>query len=138
MVNYDKVFENLIEEGYEFKTNYYIKEGFELFKKYVGRFIGFFTLYIAFFVGVSLLDNQFVNILPNFLQPIFAAGVLIVANEVYRGNSPGFAKFFSGFKIFVTLTLLNIVSSILIVLGFLLLIVPVFIWLFRITLQICL
>lgn len=124
MVNFDKVFENLIDEGYEFKTNYYVKEGFELFKKYMGGFIGFFSIFIAFFVGISLLENQYANALANLIQPLLVAGVIIVANEVYRGNSPKFTDFFSGFKLFVSLTLLNIVSSFLIIAGFVLFIIP--------------
>lgn len=124
MTNYDIIFQKLVNDGYEFNTNRYIKEGFELFKKNACGFIGFFTMVFAVYFSFTYLVGNYGSILTNLLQPAINAGALLVANEIFKGNVPAFAKFFDGFRFYLVLLLLSIVSGILIVIGLIFLIVP--------------
>jgi len=124
MVNYDIVFQKLVDNGYEFDSSRYIKEGYELFKKNIGGFVGFFSIYMAVFIGLSYLAGDYASIFTNLLQPALTAGLLLVANEIYRGKTVSFAKFFDGFKFYLSLLLLSVVSGIIIVIGIIFLIVP--------------
>jgi hypothetical protein len=124
MTNYDIVFQRLVNDGYEFDTNRYIKEGFELFKKNVGGFIGFFAIVFTIYFSLAYFVGDYGSIFTNLLQPAVTAGALLVANELFRGNSPDFSKFFDGFRFYLALLLLSIVSAVLIVIGLIFLIVP--------------
>ncbi len=124
MVNYDVVFQKLLDDGYEFKFKLYIKEGFELFKKNMGGFIGFFAIIMPIFFAAGYFLEDYGSLITNLFQPALTAGALLVANELYKGKSPDFAKFFSGFRFFLVLLLLSLVSGLLIIVGVLFLIVP--------------
>lgn len=123
-MEYNQAFANLINEGYEVKTKQYIKNGFELFKKYSGGFMAFYLIIFAVVALSTFRDLQYINSLFSILQVPLIAGVFIVANEIMRGNIPNFSTFFDGFKHFFQLLLLNIVSSIFIAIGFVLLLIP--------------
>ncbi len=124
MVNYDIVFQRLLNEGYEFRFNHYIKEGFGLFKKHLGGFVGFFAIVMPVYFAAGYFLKDYGSFITNLIQPSVTAGALLVANEVFKGKSPDFAKFFDGFKFFIVLLLLSIVSSVLTIIGLLFLIVP--------------
>ncbi|HOZ29917.1 MAG TPA: hypothetical protein PLL66_03280 [Bacteroidales bacterium] len=124
MTNYNIIFQKLVDNGYEFDSNRYMKEGFELFKKYAGGFIGFFAIVFTIFFSFTYFLGNYGSIFTNLLQPIVTAGVLLVANELFKGNTPDFSKFLDGFKFYLSLLLLSIVSGIIIVIGLLFLIVP--------------
>jgi uncharacterized membrane protein len=124
MSNYDAALERLIENGYEFKFNQYLNDGFELFKKNIGGFVGFYFIVFGLSFSISLVLGDYGSIILNVLQPALIAGAVLVANELYRGNSPDFSMFFQGFKYFLPLMLLGIVSSLLIIVGLIFLIVP--------------
>ena len=94
-------FQKLIDEGYHIDTSRYIKEGFELFKKNIGGFIGFYAFVFGVSVVFAYLPGEYTSLLFNFLQPAITAGILIVANEVFKGNSPDIAKYFEGFKFYL-------------------------------------
>lgn len=120
MTNYDNELQNIIDRGYEFKFNQYIRDGFDLFSKNVGGFVGFYVLVFA----ISLFSSLILSGVGNIIQPVLLAGAFIVANEIIQGRTPDFSKFFQGFNHFLQLILFSIVSSIFIVVGFILLIVP--------------
>jgi len=124
MTDYNLVFQKLVSNGYNFNSNHYIKEGFELFKKYAGGFIAFFAIVFTVFFTISYVIGNYGSILTNLLQPIITAGTLLVANELYKGNTPDFSKFLDGFRFYLSLLLLSVVSGIFIVIGLLFLIVP--------------
>ncbi|MBN2778318.1 MAG: hypothetical protein JXR36_11780 [Bacteroidales bacterium] len=124
MTNYDAALQKLIDDGYEFKFNQYMRDGFELFKKEMGSFVGFFAAMFGLFVVLNVVLGNYSGIVTNLVQPAFAAGALLVANDILMNRKPGFNRFFDGFKFFIPLLLLSIVSGVLIMIGLLFLIVP--------------
>lgn len=120
---HDKALLELVEKGYEFKFQQYILDGFELYKKFTGQFALYYLL--IFIVGIA---SSFIPYggyaIDIIITPIFVAGGILVANELIKGRYPDFSFFFKGFDYFIPLLLLNIVSALVILLGFVLLIVP--------------
>ncbi|PLX09408.1 MAG: hypothetical protein C0596_02385 [Marinilabiliales bacterium] len=124
MVNNDKVFQKLIDQGYEFKFNQYIKDGYDIFKREMGNFICFYFVIFSVFFVISLVLEKTSGLVTNLVQPALTAGALLVANDILLNKKPAFSRFFDGFKFFLPLFLLGLVSSVLIVIGLLFLIVP--------------
>ena len=105
------------------KSGDYFRTGWELFKKFPGGFIGYFiiTLVITFvlkFIPIIGPLTTFVIAVP------LNAGFFVVSAKLLKNQPPEFADFFSGFKLFPQLALLGIVSSIIILIGFICFIVP--------------
>ncbi len=124
MTNYDKALDNLIASGYEFKFQKYLQDGFDLYKQYAGQYAAFYLIVFAFSFITSMI-NDYVGIgIDVVLTPVLTAGALLVANELIRGEKPDFSFFFKGFDYFAPLVVLNIVSAILIIVGFVFLIIP--------------
>lgn len=119
----------LIQNGYDFKTQNYIRDGYSLFIKNLGGFLGFYAIFFVFNLLLQFLPGNYWILIGNFFQPIITAGIVIVANEVFKGNNPPFSKFFESFKFYVTLLLLFLISGIIIVSGLIFLIVPgIYFW----------
>jgi hypothetical protein len=127
---------DFIERDYEVKIGDYFSRGWEIFKQYAWAFI-LFTLVTFLIAGlVSMLpsplglrtfgDNPLggANILTNILSPILGVGYYFVAFQIIRNRAYSFGDFFNGFKKFLPVFLTAFVSSILIALGFILLILP--------------
>ncbi|MDR2011251.1 MAG: hypothetical protein LBQ22_12300 [Bacteroidales bacterium] len=122
MDNNNKALQDLINNGYEFNISKYIRDGYDLFMKNMGSFIGYFFIIVAI-MGISS-SIVFLSVPASLVSPVFVAGIFIVANEVMRGRRPDFSMFFKGFNFFIPLLLVSLVSSILITLGLILLIIP--------------
>jgi len=107
----------------EVKSGDYFRAGWEIFKKFPGGFIGYFilTLVITFVL-------RFIPIIGPLIAFVIAvplnAGFFVVSAKFLKNQVPEFGDFFSGFKFFPQLALLGIVSSIIIIIGFICLIVP--------------
>lgn len=88
--------DELINSGIEFRGADYIKKGWDIFKSAPGMFLGYLVVMwlITFVLGMIPL----VNIIANFLSPIFAAGFYIVARKIDTGQNFDFGNFFDGFK----------------------------------------
>jgi len=105
------------------KIGDYFRAGWEIFKKFPGGFIGYFllTLVITFvlrFIPIIGPIAAFVIAVP------LNAGFFVVSAKLLKNQVPEFGDFFSGFKLFPQLALLGVVSSIIIIVGFICLIVP--------------
>ncbi|MDL2262105.1 hypothetical protein LJC11_01215 [Bacteroidales bacterium OttesenSCG-928-I21] len=114
--------QKLIDYGYEFETYKYINGGFNIFLENIGGFIGYSFIIIAV-MGISSL-KLFLNIPMSLMSSIFYTGFFLVANEIIKGRNPNFSTFFCGFNFFIPLLLLSLISSIFIMIGLLLLIIP--------------
>ncbi|HOK39330.1 MAG TPA: hypothetical protein P5538_10995 [Bacteroidales bacterium] len=129
MYDYDKIFNLLILNGYEFKTEQYLRDGFNIFRKNIGGFVLFFSIYFVLNVFFRLIPSNYSILLGNFLYPIFFAGTILVANEILKGNTTKFIDFFNGIKYYLTLLILNFFSGIIVVLGLIFLIIPgIYLW----------
>jgi len=107
----------------EVKAGDYFKTGWELFKKYPAGFVGYFIIIIATSVVVQWVP--LIGWLIGFaLVSPMNAGFFVVGAKLLQNKTPEFADFFSGFRFFLQLALLGMVSSVLISIGLILLIVP--------------
>ena len=111
----------LIANGYDFDFGKYISDGFDVFKKEAGSFIGFGILsgLIIALAGMIPFGGVIVS------APL-TIGYSIYAHKVAHDQSRQFSDFFKGFsgKIFGQLILVSIVGGILSVLGMILFILP--------------
>ena len=127
---------DLTERDYNVKIGDYFSRGWAIFKQYAWAFI-LFTLVTFLIAGLlSMLpsplgirvgeDNPLggSNIIVNILSPILGVGYYFVAFQIARDRPHGFGDFFNGFKKFLPVFLTALVSSILIGIGFVLLILP--------------
>ena len=101
----------------------YLKDGWELFKLNPGGFVGFAIVFLIIHGILSYLPRVGGLISLAISAPL-GAGFYVVSAKLMQRRSPEFKDFFTGFQFFVPLMLLSVVSSILIILGFILLIIP--------------
>lgn len=92
-----KRIEDLIANGYDFDLSRYISEGFELFKRGAGSFIGFIllTFLILLVVGFIPLIGQIATNL--ILGPALITGGYLAAHTLAKGEQLEFGRFFKGF-----------------------------------------
>ena len=107
----------------DIKSGDYFRAGWEIFKKFPVGFVGYFliTLVITFLLNsIPKIGGLFTFVIAVPLN----AGFFVVSAKLLKNQTSDFGDFFSGFKFFTQLALLGVVSSILIILGFICLIVP--------------
>lgn len=88
--------EKSIREGYRFRLAQYLAEGFELYKKDMGSFVGFGLLVI-----VIILLSKFMPVIGYVIglvvTPLYA-GYYVVADKIRRQNPHVFNDYFGGFE----------------------------------------
>lgn len=101
----------------------YFKKGWELFKLYPIGFIGYFIFCIV--LSVVLEWVPIIGPLVSFiLVAPLSAGFFVVSAKLLKNHRPEFSDFFIGFKFFQQLAFFGVISTILILLGLVLLVVP--------------
>ncbi len=123
---------NFLERDYTFKFEKYFDRGWEIFQKYIGGFIGFgafnFIAALLLSSGVSdlptLRQASIVSLFSLLITPAFIAGYYIVALEIAENKSPSFADFFDGFKKYLPILLVTVISGVLVFLGFIFILIP--------------
>lgn len=111
--------DELIARGYNTDAGRYISEGYHIFEKDMGKFIGYTALYF-----LITMASSFVPFGPVFLSGPLTAGFFIVARKIKKNESYDFGTFWKGFDFFVPLMLFTLISTILGFLAFLALIIP--------------
>ncbi len=101
----------------------YLKEGWELFTRYPGGFIGF--LLVCLLIEIASKIIPIVGPVAGFAvsAPLFI-GNFIVSAKLVQDRTPEFRDFFLGFRFFVPLLLTALVGGLLTFVGLLLLIIP--------------
>jgi uncharacterized membrane protein len=100
----------------------YFKAGWGLFKQYPGGFVGFCLLYLV--IQAALNGIPYVGVVAAAVSTPMIMGNFIVSAKLLHGQHPEFRDFFAGFRYFLPLLLLTLVSGLAIVIGTLLLIIP--------------
>jgi hypothetical protein len=90
-----KNIENAIQNGYNFSISNAIDDGFNIFKKEAGSFIGY-----ALVAGIISVLAAFIPLLNIILAPILMAGFYIVAHKIDNNQPINFNDFFKGFDQF--------------------------------------
>lgn len=114
----DKLVEYL-NSGYDIDIGGSIGEGWDLFQKYLGGFVGFAALMFIISIAASVIP--FGNILVG--APV-SVGFYIVANKLTKTTDIEFGSFFDGFNFFGPVVLAALIMTIFIALGFIFLIIP--------------
>ncbi|AFZ35681.1 hypothetical protein Sta7437_2131 [Stanieria cyanosphaera PCC 7437] len=120
-----------LKPNYTFKRGQYFQQGWQIFQQYMWQFIGFTTLVIVISGFTARLpyplgineDGQG-GIINGILSPVLVAGIYIVALKIAKNRTKTFSDFFLGFNNFLPIFLVNLVGSILTILGCILLIIP--------------
>jgi uncharacterized membrane protein len=147
--NGPKNVDSLLREGYATDISGYLGRGWELLQQKMGSFIGFAAVFIiaipiAFGIVAAILDpasvdpssdrpstgiGPLLNAASFIISPALEAGFYLVALKIAKQRLTTFNDFFRGFNYFLPLLLARFVTSILIALGFLLLVIPgVYLW----------
>lgn len=113
----------IIEEGYHFDLGDYIRQGFTLFQKSAGNFIGF-----AFLAGMMLFVAGLVPVIGSMLgnlilTPALLVGGYLAAHKLNRDERLEFGTFFKGFDYVGQLALAALVTNLIILAS----IIPMFI-----------
>ena len=126
---------DFLDRDYEVKIGEYFGRGWQIFKEYAWGYVAF-TLVSGMIaialaqlpspLGARTADGEFggMSLLLNIISPILGAGYYFVSFQIARNRPKGFGDFFNGFKKFLPLFLTALVSTILIALGFVVLIIP--------------
>ena len=87
--------DDLLTYGYEFNLGKYFQDGWELYKKGAGNYIGFTIVF--FIIVMMLIFVPFVNMLVTVVEYVLIAGVFIYTRNLTL-NKGEFSNFFEGFK----------------------------------------
>lgn len=100
-----------LKEGYEFNGSEFFSEGWELFKKEAGSFVGVTVLFIVINVVVAFIP--FVNLLGTFIQMTLFGGYYIYCRNMQSGDQK-MGDFFGAFNSFGQIVLYLIVLGLMI------------------------
>ena len=112
--------QELFTQGYKTDIGGYIRQGYKIFEKDAGNFIGYTVLYLIITTVASFIP--FVG--PLLVSGPLTAGFFIVARKIRKGETYEFGTFFKGFDYFVPLLLFSLIGGILTGLGFIALVIP--------------
>ena len=112
-------FEDLISSDYQINISNWIHSGWDIFKKDVGAFIAF-----AVIGGICYVLINFMPLAGLLVMYPFIAGFIIVSLMLFRNQTTEFKNFLWGFRHFIPLLVFTIVSTVFILIGLFLLIVP--------------
>jgi hypothetical protein len=97
--------DDLLLYGYEFNLGKYFQDGWELYKKGAGNYIGFTIVF--FIIVMMLVFVPFVNMLVTVIEYVLIAGIFIYTRNLTL-NKGEFSNFFEGFQSFVQILLFTL------------------------------
>ena len=115
--------EYITENGYQFRFDQYLSQGWETFRKSPLQFV----LYTLILVGISVVLSQIPKVgevVSLFISPVLAAGFFVGIRKLDQTGKLEVEDFFKAFDNWLQLFLFSLVSNLLISLGFILLVIP--------------
>jgi len=116
--------QRIIDSGVDFNIEDILTKAWEMFKSRALFHIGFMVLIGAVQAFFTLYLKDFTFIYSIFLAPPLVCGYYLVANRQSQREYIDFQNYFDGFKYWWNLISTNLISSIFIILGLILLILP--------------
>ncbi|MBN3584237.1 hypothetical protein JYB64_17705 [Algoriphagus aestuarii] len=116
--------QRIIDSGVDFNISTIIDKAWDLFKARAMFHIGFAFLVFSIQLAFTLYLEDFVFIYSIFISPPLIAGFYLVANRISQNDYVDFQNYFDGFKYILPLIIVNLITSIFIVAGIVLLIIP--------------
>lgn len=101
----DANFEKIMAEGYVFDMTKYLREGWNLFKKGAGSFIGFTVVFFVIIVILAFIP--FVNFFLIFVEYALLAGIYVFCRNLLNSKDE-FSQFFQGFNSFAQIVLFTL------------------------------
>ncbi len=101
----------------------YLQQAWQMFLENVGAFFGFSLTLFAVWLATSMVDAGSSLLFSSVAAP-FYAGYSIVAFKLASGQPLQFNDFFKGFNYFLPLFLASLASTLLVCIGFVLLLLP--------------
>jgi hypothetical protein len=109
----DSRIDERISKGYNVNIENYLRRGFNIFRKQADLFLLFTALYL-----LSMPVGGFIISAP------LSAGFFLAAHRLEKGERLIFDNFFDGFKFFLPLFILTIVTAVIVFIGYLAFIIP--------------
>jgi hypothetical protein len=116
--------EQIIAGGVDFQIQEILEKAWVLFKGRALFHVGFMILIGSIQVVFVQYFEEFISIYTILLAPALVAGFYLVGNRINRGDYVDFQNYFDGFKYWLIVITINLVSGILTVLGIIALIIP--------------
>lgn len=116
--------QRIIDSGVDFSIGAILTKAWGMFKSRALFHIGFMVLIGAVQAGFTFYLEDFSFIYSIFLAPPLVCGYYLVANRQSQREYIDFQGYFDGFKYWWNLISTNLISSIFIILGLILLILP--------------
>lgn len=119
--------ETLIQQGYSLNIGQSFSRGWEIFQKNIGGFVLYTLVLVLIGAAFSAFPDRLKtvgSIISLVITGPLAAGPLIVAFKIMKGQATTFGDFFRGFDRFLPLFLAYLVTSIFIAIGFILFVIP--------------
>lgn len=90
--------DEILADGYQFDLGGYLNEGWSIFKREAGSFIGF--LFLSFLIGIvsAIIPLLGVFIYSIALSPALIAGYYLVSHRIRKKETFEFSNFFDGFS----------------------------------------
>jgi len=122
-MNQDKI-QRIIDSGVDFNIKEILTKAWEMFKSRALFHVGYMVLIGAIQAAFTIYLADFTFLYSIFLAPPLVCGFYLVANRQSQNEYLDFQNYFDGFKYWWNLISTNLISSILIVGGIILLIIP--------------
>ena len=116
--------EGIIAEGVDFEIQDILEKAWVLFKARAAFHIGYMIVIGSIQAAFTIYLEEFLSIYTILLAPALVAGFYLVANRISQEEYVDFQNYFDGFKYWLLVVTINLVSAILTVLGIIALIVP--------------
>ncbi|MEI8103041.1 MAG: hypothetical protein WCG61_05905 [Chlorobium sp.] len=101
----------------------YLRQGWVMFRGHVGEFVGFTLVIFVVWLVTALFDAGSSLLFSSVAAP-FYAGYSVAAFRYASGQPLQFSDFFRGFNYFLPLFLASLASTLLVTVGFVLLLLP--------------
>jgi len=111
------------EKGYYFNKVYYFQKAWNLISPYWMILSAFTALYVGF-LYISLRNPDFGQIAQMIVAGPISAGYYLTINKIRKGEVISFSNFFDGFKMFMPVMIVSMLSGLIISIGMLLLVLP--------------
>lgn len=118
--------DQIIYSGYAFNLGQYLSEGWQIFRKNMGSFMGYSWLVILMSLAASLIPIVGTIINSLFLSPALISGLFIAAHLVHRNQYKTFEQFFGGFSFYSPL----IIQQLLLLVIYIIAALPAIYWIF--------
>ena len=116
--------QRIIDSGVDFNIGDILAKAWEMFKSRAIFHFGFMVLVGAIQAGFTAYLKDFTFLYTIFLAPPLVCGFYLVANRQSQNEYLDFQNYFDGFKYWWDLVITNLISSLLVVFGVILLIIP--------------